>query len=74
MSTDRDRPWTVADVVRGLDEQGWLPKSKTPEAAVRTALERMTRAGEVEKTRVDGGVAYRLVFNVDEAIAAKGGA
>jgi hypothetical protein len=57
MSEQPGRWFSAQDVLRAMDQRGWTPRSETPDQAlraVRTALLRAWRAGQIENKPVDG--------------------
>jgi hypothetical protein len=64
MAEEPGRWFTAPDVLRAMDQHGWTPRSETPEQAlraVRTALLRAFKAGQIEHKPVDGrSLVYRF--------------
>jgi hypothetical protein len=64
MMEEPDRWFTAPDVLTAMRQRGWTPRSDTPEQAlraVRAALTRATRAGQIKTRELDGrSLAYRF--------------
>ncbi len=60
LQVDEGKQFTVREILADLEARGWLPVSDNPANAVRTALERLTKANDgVSKGRdVEGVVVY----------------
>jgi hypothetical protein len=65
-----DGQWmTVAEVWAGLERRGWSPASPTPQAPVRTALERLIESDvNVDKLKDATGVRYRFELPEDAEV------